>query len=160
MICFGKGLPRHGESNSHGNLPGAWLGTGEVVLIRQRVKAQNENTRNHELTWQVLLYKHQGTTGMPQMVLHIANVCHSPIRTKLGPARTYHERRVAELVVLWWPTCPGQLPHQAWQEVPRLPRPLLYIRSGKHSTIPHADQTDAWMLQWQELVHLIQSLVS
>ena len=32
--------------------------------------------------------------------------------------------------------------------------------SGKHSTIPHADQTDAWMLQWQELVRLTQSLVS
>lgn len=72
------------KSNSHGNLLGAWSGRGEVVLKKQRVKeAQNENW-NHELTWQALLYKHQGTTGMPRMVLHIANVCRVRFGQRLG----------------------------------------------------------------------------
>ena len=87
VLCFGKGLPKSGESNSPGNLPGVWSGRGKVVLKKQRVKeAQNENIWKHQPTQQDLLYKHEGTTGMAAC-LKWCCTCQClprPIWTKLG----------------------------------------------------------------------------
>ena len=59
-----------------------------------------------------------------------------------GASRSNEDRGLRwRFVPTFWPR-QGQLSNQARQEVQRIPSPLLHVGPGKHSAVPHADQTD------------------